>query len=187
MTGLSFIALFVVITVSLCPFMMSEAQRLGPSATNTLNNPFGGAYESPPQIVMTYNNTEHLGVLDSYSFKVSETLGEIPIFNDTITSTVPNQTITIENGSVIRFAIRGNAPPEAQSDALAVNAYTIEGKPVKVLKVADESQKTSFVVDLNESREYILTAIATWLPEEDTERISGYVSYSYKINVTSEV
>ena len=59
MTGLSFIALFVVITVSLYPFIMSEAQRLGPSATDTLNNPFGGAYESPPQIVMTYNNTEH--------------------------------------------------------------------------------------------------------------------------------
>lgn len=125
--------------------------------------------------------------MDSYSFKISETLGEIPIFNDTITSTVPNQTITIENGSVIRFAIRGNAPPEAQSDAFAVNAYTIDGKPVKVLEVADESQKTSFVVDLNESREYILTAIATWLPEEDTEKVSGYVSYSYKINVTSQV
>ena len=105
------------------------------------------------------------------------------MFNDKITSTLPNQTITVEKGSTIRFTIKGNAPPEAQSDSLSVNAYTINGKPAKVLKVADELQKTSFVVDLQEGREYILMAIATWLPEEDTENISGYVSYSYRVNV----
>ncbi len=188
MIGLPVIALFAVVTAFLYPFIMSEAQRPGSStATDTPHNPFGGAYESPPRIVMIYNNTEYSGVLDSYSFRVSDTLGDIPVFNDTVTSTIPDQAITVENGSVVRFVIKGNAPPEAQSDGLAVNAYTIEGKPVKVLKLVDESQKASFVVDLNEKRDYILMAFATWLPQEDTENISGYVSYSYKINVTSEV
>ena len=124
-------------------------------------------------------------MLDSYSFRVAETLEEIPIFNDTVISTVPNQTITVENGSIIRFEIKGNAPPEAQSDALAVNAFTIEGMPVKVLKVSDESDITSFVVDLEPDREYILMAIATWLPQQGFEKISGYVAYSYRINSTS--
>jgi hypothetical protein len=189
MISLSAIMLLIVVTAFLYQFMTSEAQRPGSSATNTNtpHNPFGGAYESPSQIVMVYKNTEYPGVLDSYSFKVAETFREIPIFNDTVTSTIPNQTITVENGSVVRFAIKGNAPPEARSDGLAVNAYTIEGKPVKVLKVADESQKTSFMVDLDAEREYILVAIATWLPQEGIEKISGYVSYSYKIDVTSEV
>jgi hypothetical protein len=165
---------------------MTEAQPPGsvPTSDNP-TNPFGGPYESPPQIVMVYNNAEYPGVLDSYSFRVAETLSEIPIFNDTVISTIPNQTIAIEDDSVIRFTIKGNAPPEAQSDALAVNAYTIEGRPVKVLKVADESDRTSFVVDLATGREYILMAVATWLPQQGIERISGYVAYSYRINSTA--
>jgi hypothetical protein len=85
--------------------------------------------------------------------------------------------------SVIRFEIKGNAPPEAQSDALAVNAFTVEGKPVKVLKVADELDRTSFVVNLEP--EYILMAIATWLPQQGFEKISGYVAYSYRIDSIS--
>jgi hypothetical protein len=35
----------------------TEAQRLGSVLTaNNPTNPFGGAYESPPQIIMVYNN-----------------------------------------------------------------------------------------------------------------------------------
>lgn len=121
--------------------------------------------------MLIYNNTKYLGVLDSYSFKVADTLEEIPIFDDRVISTIPNQTTAVENGSILRFIIRGNAPPEAQSDGLAVNAYTIEGNPVKVLEVSDESQKASFVVDLREGAEYILMAIATWLPHGKNKRI----------------
>ncbi|MGI8833356.1 MAG: hypothetical protein ACR2IS_12080, partial [Nitrososphaeraceae archaeon] len=97
--------------------------------------------------------------------------------------TIPNRTVTVEKDSMLRFAIKGNAPPEAQSDSLAVNAYSINGNPVKVMEVANESQKTTFVVDLPEGAEYILMAIATWLPQENAEKISGYVSYSYKLTV----
>ena len=151
----------------------------------TFTNPFGAAYEGPPRIILIYNNTEYYGVLDSYSFEKAETIKQLPLFNDKVTSTIPNNSITVKNGSIVKFAIKGNAPPEAQSDSLSVNAYTINGKPVKVLKVADQSQKTSFVVDLQGGREYILMAVATWLPEEDTEKIIGYCSYSYKIKVIS--
>ena len=183
LTPLLVAVIFAVLTPDLYSSIMIQGQRPGSvHTTNNPPNPFGGAYESPPQIVMLYNNTEYLGVLDSYSFRVAETLGEISIFNDTVVSTIPNQTITVENGSVIRFEIKGNSPPEAQSDALSVNAFTIEGKPVKVLKVADESDRTSFVVDLEPDREYILMAIATWLPQQGFEKISGYVAYSYRID-----
>ena len=113
----------------------------------------------------------------------TETINQLPLFDDKVISTIPNDSITVKNGSIVKFSIKGNAPPEAQSDSLSVNAYTINGKPAKVLKVADESQKTSFVVDLQEGREYILMAIATWLPEENNENIGGYVSYSYRVNV----
>lgn len=157
-------------------------------STNATTNPFGEAYEGPPEIVMIYNNTEYQGALDSYSFGKTNTLRNLPMFNDTITSTLPTKAILVEGGSTVSFAIKGNAPPEAQSDTLAVNAYTINGKPVKVINVAsdDESQKTHFAVDLEDKgKEYILMAIATWLPEENTENISGYVSYSFRINMLS--
>jgi hypothetical protein len=38
---------------------------------------------------------------------------------------------------------------------------------------------------LDEGGEHILMAIATWLPEENPEKICGYVSYSYRIDVIS--
>lgn len=164
--------------------MVSHAHQLGsPVTSNTPTNPFGEVYEGPPQIVMIHNNTEYAGALDSYSFSTAKSIGGIPVFNDAINSTIPNQTVTVEKDSVLRFAIKGNAPPEAQSDSLAVNAYTINGNPVKVLEVAKESQKTTFVVDLPEGTEYILMAIATWFPQENAERITGYVSYSYRLTV----
>lgn len=164
--------------------MVSHAQQLGSSVTsNTPTNPFGEVYEGPPQIVMIHNNTDYAGALDSYSFSTAQTIEGIPVFNDDINSTIPNRTVTVEKDSMLRFAIKGNAPPEAQSDSLAVNAYSINGNPVKVMEVANESQKTTFVVDLPEGAEYILMAIATWLPQENAEKISGYVSYSYKLTV----
>lgn len=174
---LSSLILFMVGIISIHYIaMVSHAQQLGSSVTsNTPTNPFGEAYEGPPQIVMIHNNTKYAGALDSYSFSTAQSIGEIPLFNDAINSTIPNQTVTVEKDSVLRFAIKGNAPPEAQSDSLAVNAYSIKGNPIKVLKVANESQKTSFVVDLPEGAEYILMAIATWLPQENAERITGYV------------
>ena len=171
----------MIIATTTPPSRMLLAQLPDDSSfiSSTFTNPFGAAYEGPPRIILTYNNTEYYGVLDSYSFEKADTMKQLPLFNDKVISTIPNNSITVKNGSIIKLAIKGNAPPEAQSDSLSVNAYTINGKPAKVLKVADELQKTSFVVDLQEGREYILMAIATWLPEEATEKIIGYRSYSY--------
>ena len=90
------------------PIITSHAQELADSVStvNSPANPFGGAYESPPQIVMIHSNIQYSGVLDSYSFRVAEILGEIPIFNDMVISIIPNQTITVENGSILRFVIK---------------------------------------------------------------------------------
>jgi hypothetical protein len=179
-------AMTMMIVATTSPRVLLAQQSDDSSFTSaTFTNPFGAAYEGPPRIILIYNNTEYYGVLDSYSFEKAETMNNLPLFDDKVISTIPNDSITVKNGSIVKFSIKGNAPPEAQSDSLSVNAYTINGKPVKVLKVADESQKTSFVVDLQEGREYILMAVATWLPEEDTEKIIGYCSYSYKIKVIS--
>ena len=67
-----------------------------------------------------------------------------------------------------------------------MTAYTEKGNPVKVLKVNEDKSKkeTSFIIDLNEGK-YILMAVATWLSEGSKEVITGYVAYSYRVNVTA--
>lgn len=181
--GTSILVVFGMAVLLPTYFVSATVDQL--DSTENPNNPFGGAYEGPPQIIMISNNTEYNGILDSYSFEKIDTLGELPVSIDKVTSPLPNQSIAVKKGSIIEFAIKGNAPPEAQSDTLAVNAYRINGNPIKVLEVADESQKTSFVVNLDEGTEYILMAIATWLPQETAESISGYVSYNYRLNVVA--
>ena len=132
------------------------------------------------------NNKEHKGVLDSYSFGKSETLNQIPVFNDKVTATIPDKSITLEKGSIVRFVVEGNPSPESPPDGLAVTAYTEKGNPVKVLKVNDNKseKETSFIIDLNEG-EYILMAVATWLAEGSKEVITGYVAYSYRVNLVA--
>ena len=199
MINILFVFCFLIVGVlsMLYPSVIVQGQQISDSpgtspsivSTSATTNPFGEEYEGPPEIVMIYNNTEYQGALDSYSFGKINTLRNLPMFNDTITSTLPTKAVIVERGSTVSFVIKGNAPPEAQSDTLAVNAYTINGKPIKVLNIAsdDKSKKTHFVVDLEDKgKEYILMAIATWLPEENTENISGYVSYSFRINMLND-
>jgi hypothetical protein len=86
--------------------------------SNTAANPFGGAYEQPPRIVMIHNNSEYRGALDSYSFGETKSMMALPVFNDTVTSTLPNQTAIIQRGSVLRLVMEGITPPEAQPDGM---------------------------------------------------------------------
>ena len=61
LTPLLVVVIFVVLAPDLYSPIMIEAQRPGsPLTTNNPTNPFGGAYESPPLIVMVYNNTGYL-------------------------------------------------------------------------------------------------------------------------------
>ena len=150
-------------------------------------NPAGGVNESAPRIIMIYNNTEYDGILDSYSFGKTESMMSLPTANDKITATIPNQTIAVEQGSKLYFMMKGITSSEAQPDGISATAYTISGEPAGVLRVVDEPERgnrtISLTVDLNRG-EYILAAIATWLPEEqENNQITGYVSYSYRINV----
>ncbi len=48
----------------------------------------------------------------------------------------------------------------------------------------NKKKETSFIIDMNEG-DYILMAVATQLPDENDERITGYVAYSYRVNVVA--
>jgi hypothetical protein len=100
-----------------------------------------------------------------------------------VTSTIPSLTINIKKDSVIKLVMEGVTQSEARPDSISASAYTMEGKPANVLRVITEPEKNEsrVIVDLNEG-EYILITTATWVPQERNQ-ITGYVSYSYRINV----
>ena len=183
--GIVFIAVVSAVIIIIFVASLYSALSIGPFNFSSSNH--FGSNEPPPQIIMINdNNKEHKGVLDSYSFVNTEKLNQIPVFNYKVTATIPDKSITLEKGSIVRVVIEGNPSPESPPDGLAVAAYTEKGNPVKVLKVNEDKSKkeTSFIIDLNEG-DYILMAVATWLPDEDDERITGYVAYSYRVNVVA--
>jgi hypothetical protein len=93
-----------------------------------------------------------------------------------------DRAISISKGSDVAFMVKENPAPEAQPDTISVNAYTLSGQPVKVLS-ASENKRDTFRNDLP-SGEYILMAIATWLPGPSRYlNVEGYVSYVFKVNV----
>ena len=183
--------LFVTCVILTHACQVSDAQlpaSPGTPADTTSNiptNPFGGAYEQPPRIIMIYNNTEYQGALDSYSFGKTESVMALPIPEYNVTRTLPNQTVIIEKNSTLWLVMEGIRPSEAMPDGISAAAYTTNGKPAGVLKVVDEPKEKkgspSVLVDL-ELGQYILLTTAIWLPQENNQ-ISGYVSYSYRINV----
>ncbi len=148
-----------------------------------------GAFESPPQIVMEYNDKEYDGVLRTYVFEHGDVGPNVQTSpqgtGPNVTAILPEQTVNVTKGSSIRFAIEGNTQPEIQPDSLSVTAYDTNGAAIKLLTLAPDDKSDSFLVDLKNG-EYILLATAVWLPGEDVVRyltIGGSVVYAYKINV----
>ena len=183
--------LFIACSILTHACQVSDAQlpaSPGTPADTTSNiptNPCGGAYEQPPRIIMFYINTESQGTLDSYSFGKTESVMALPIPEYNVTRTLPNQTVIIDKDSTLRLVMEGIRQSEAMPDGISATAYTTNGNPVGVLKVVDEPEEKkgspSVLVDL-EPGQYVLLTTAIWLPQENNQ-ISGYVSYSYKINV----
>ena len=158
--------------------------------TETGSNPFGPG--EPPQIVMINNGVRYDGALYGYTYsKTSESFLELPDINTAeITAISTNNTLSVDPGSQIQFALEGNPPSESQFDSLSVTAYTEDGIPVAVLDfVSSESTESSvysYSYSLNKlqpGNQYILLSTATWVDPENTQAITGYVYYVHRISI----
>ena len=180
---ISFFTTVVLITL-LASLETTEAIFVGEPNLSP-KNPFGGG---PPEIIMTLDGKTYPGELRNFIWNSGDVNDNLPAIEPTrsnITAIVPNNTVTIEKGSQVKFAIKDNPAPEVQPDSLSVTAYTLNGNPYKVIDVSNNKTDT-FDVDLNEGK-YILLAVATWLPNEGTyQTIEGIVSRTYSINVTDK-
>jgi hypothetical protein len=168
------------------PFLFHvQATLIGES--NSVRNPFSPG-QGPPEIVIINNNTQYMGELRNYIWRAGDVNDNIPVIQAPRASlnaslfSYSGATISIDNGSEVTFAVKENPAPEAQPDAISVNAYTLAGQPVKVLSVS-ENKRDTFRIDLPNG-EYILMAIATWLPDPNRYlNVEGYVKYVFKVNV----
>ncbi len=180
--SISIYAIGVLVIVPL--FVSAEASTIGvPNLSD--RNPFGNGI---PEIVMGEGDKSYYGELRNYIWEGGDVNDDLPAVEpprSNITAILPNKTATLEKGSQVMFSIKDNPVPEAQPDSLSVTAYSAEdGAPIKVLNVSSNKTDT-FDIDLDEGK-YILLAIATWLPNEGNFLTTeGYVSYAFRINVTS--
>ena len=106
---------------------------------------------------------------------------------------MPNNEITVKENSTVKFIVKdNNSQPGVQPSSLSVNVYTIQGKPVKILSLAENVKSNTFKIDLSKG-EYIILATATWLPNKENNNSSnsssyltttgGHISYEYRINI----
>lgn len=137
---------------------------------------------------MINNNTQYMGDLRNYIWRAGDVNENTPVIQaPRIILTASflssnDRTISINKGSDLTFVVKGNPAPEAQPDAISLNVYTLSGQPVKVLAVS-ENKRDTFRIELP-SGEYILMAIATWLPDSNRSlNTEGYVTYVFKVIV----
>jgi hypothetical protein len=150
-------------------------------------NPFGQE-SGPPEIIMINNDTQYSGELRNYIWREGDVNDNIPIIeaprnrlNSSLFSS-NDITIPINKDSEITFMVKENPSPEAQPDAISVNAYTLAGQPIKVLAVS-ENKGNTFRIDLP-SGQYILLAVATWLPDiNQYPNVEGYVTYIFNVSI----
>ena len=181
--GIVFVAAVAVAAAAIAAFVIYSGFAVG--STDTASNPFGPG-EGPPQIIMlTGGDARREGQLIGYAYDSIETISELPDINvSNLTTYVgSSDAVTVERSSRVEFQVVGNRPPEVPFESLSVTAYTKDGAPAGLLDANDGPPINSYTVNLEEGT-YILMAVATWLPEEGGEDISGYVMYGYKIQVT---
>jgi hypothetical protein len=90
----------------------------------------------------------------------------------------------VVRNSNVEFIVNNNTnhAPDDKPDSIAVTAYSIEGKPVKVLNATEESSSSSFAVNLDEGK-YMLLAVATWLPNNYVDSLSWLLMYNFRVKV----
>jgi hypothetical protein len=134
----------------------------------------------PPKIFIVYNGKQHdFGDFFSSKFRAGSSFSQLQIPPERIISSIPNNSVTVVNGSCLGFVIQNDSLTNAPS-SLSVNAYNAQGHALKVLSEVEHSNSNFFNINLNEGK-YILLVVATWLPAE--QKVTGYVEYNFLIDV----
>lgn len=183
-SGFGIMAIIGIVVGAIIVIILFSGFSIG--TLDTARNPFGPG-EGPPKIIMTYEGEEYEGELRGYVYSSQETIAKLPDINLVNATEVSTDIVNVTKGSDIEFVVRGNPAPEAQFDSLAVSALTEDGRPVTVLDPKTPQNDTYTIDRLQEGQEYVLSAAATWTPEDRSERISGYVIYGYRISVVGTV
>jgi hypothetical protein len=157
----------------------------------------------PANIELNYNGSTFFGKLVDYKYReglsyteLKEEQKKLDIGNELISvnvpiienlsKNIPKNTITITNGSELKFRII-EYPERMKPSSLSINSYQIKEdydkilQNPKVLHIADNQNEISFSLNLSPGR-YLLVSTATWIPDTP-DQIAGYVMYAYHINV----
>lgn len=133
----------------------------------------------PPKILMNYAGIVYPGNLSEAKYRAGINFPELHIRPQNISANLPSNIVHIKNGSCIQFVIVGT-PKLLPPSSLAVTAYyAINGTAAAVLDATDYDN-TIFRMNLN-SGNYILIAVATWLP--GSEDVTGYVIYKFVVSI----
>jgi len=133
----------------------------------------------PPKILMNYAGIVYPGNLSEAKYRAGINFPELHIRPQNISANLPSNIVHIKNGSCIQFIIVGT-PKLLPPSSLAVTAYhAINGTAAAVLDATDYDN-TIFRMNLN-SGNYILIAVATWLP--GSEDVTGYVIYKFVVSI----
>jgi len=81
---------------------------------------------------MVYRDAVYLGELSQYKYREGETLSDLGIVPENISSQLPAETVELRNGTCVEFAMRGT-PRSLPPDSLDISAYAADGTPVGVL------------------------------------------------------
>ncbi|MGD9673436.1 MAG: hypothetical protein AB7U98_08150 [Candidatus Nitrosocosmicus sp.] len=147
-------------------------------------NPYS-KIEGTPQIIIKNDNNTYEGALRVFNIVTGDVNDNMPSIdsNSNISSVLPEKSINVSQNEQIQLLIRGNPPPELQPNSLSATVYFSNGTAFKILTLAEEAKKDTFIVDIPKG-EYYLLAAATWLPNPDNYlTTSGYVTYTFRLNV----
>lgn len=150
------------------------------------NNSFSST-NGAPEVVLKYKNTTYQGHLRSAIFSSGDVNDDVLSLGENssnITSIIPEQIINISQNDQVQIFIVENPQPELQPNSLSATAYYINGTAAKILSLIENDKMDKFVVNPDKG-EYILLAVATWLPNPDNYlTTSGYVTYVFRVNVS---
>jgi hypothetical protein len=157
----------------------------------------------PANIELHFNGSTFFGKLVDYKYREGYSYSELKEENITfdtggnltsvdvpliknLSKYIPNNTITITNGSELKFRIIGY-PERMEPSSLSINSYQIKEdydkilQNPRVLSIADNQNELSFNVNLSPGK-YLFVSTATWIPDTP-DQIAGYVMYAYHIYV----
>ena len=158
----------------------------------------------PANIELQYNGSTFFGKLVDYKYREGYSYSElkeeqrtfdignelisvdVPIIKN-LSKYIPTDTITITNGSELKFTIIGY-PERMEPSSLSINSYQINQENYdkilqnpKVLSIVNNENELSFNLNLSPGK-YLFVSTATWIPDTP-DQIAGYVMYAYHIHV----